>query len=96
MTLRRIIILAGILLILFLAMYSWNQRTRALDNLAAEVGLELAGAVLKPLRAVQDSAQLVQTDPARVADYVRSDIEVTRSLYRFYAGYFFPAAGGGW
>ena len=57
MTLRRIIILAGILLILFLAMYSWNQRTRALDNLAAEVGLELAGAVLKPLRAVQDSAQ---------------------------------------
>ena len=38
-------------------MYSWNQRTRVLDNLAAEVGLELAGAVLKPLRAVQDSAQ---------------------------------------
>lgn len=45
------------MLILFLAMYSWNQRTRALDDLAAEIGLELTGAVLKPLRGVQDSAQ---------------------------------------
>ena len=57
MTLRRILILAGIMLILFLAMYSWNQRTRALDDLAAEIGLELAGAVLKPLRSLQDSGQ---------------------------------------
>ena len=56
-TLRRILILAGIMLILFLAMYSWNQRTRALDDLAAEIGLELAGAVLKPLRSLQDSGQ---------------------------------------
>ena len=45
------------MLILFLAMYSWNQRTRALDDLAAEIGLELAGAVLKPLRSLQDSGQ---------------------------------------
>ncbi|WP_291301142.1 rod shape-determining protein MreC [Desulfovibrio sp. MES5] len=56
-TLRRILILAGIMLILFLAMYSWNQRTRALDDLAAEIGLELAGAVLKPLRSIQDTGQ---------------------------------------
>ena len=56
MNLRRILILAGVLLILFLGMYSWNQRTHALDDLAASVGLEVGGAVLGPLRAVQDVA----------------------------------------
>ncbi|MDE5879681.1 MAG: rod shape-determining protein MreC, partial [Desulfovibrio sp.] len=54
MNLRRILILAGVLLILFLGMYSWNQRTHALDDLAASVGLEVGGAVLGPLRSVQD------------------------------------------
>lgn len=54
MTLRRILIFAGLLLILFLGMYSWNQRTRALDDLAATLGLELTGAVLKPMRSLQD------------------------------------------
>ena len=56
MNLRRILILAGVLLILFLGMYSWNQRTHALDDLAASVGLEVGGAGLGPLRAVQDVA----------------------------------------
>ena len=37
-------------------MYSWNQRTRTLDDLAANIGLELSGAVLKPMRAVEDVA----------------------------------------
>jgi rod shape-determining protein MreC len=54
-TFRRILILAGILLILFLGMYTWNQRTRTLDELATDTGLELTGAVLAPLRAMQDS-----------------------------------------
>ncbi|MBQ4567608.1 MAG: rod shape-determining protein MreC [Desulfovibrio sp.] len=53
MTGRRILILAGVLLILFLGMYSWNQRTRHLDDLATDVGLEVTGAVLKPLRAIE-------------------------------------------
>ena len=35
-------------------MYSWNQRTRTLDELAASVGLELSGAVLKAMRATED------------------------------------------
>ncbi|WP_022654953.1 rod shape-determining protein MreC [uncultured Desulfovibrio sp.] len=56
MALRRILIFAGILLILFLGMYSWNQRTRTLDDLAANIGLELSGAVLKIMRAVEDVA----------------------------------------
>jgi rod shape-determining protein MreC len=45
------------LLILFLGMYTWNQRTRTLDDFAANVGLELTGAVLAPLRALQDSTR---------------------------------------
>ncbi|MEE0814275.1 MAG: rod shape-determining protein MreC [Desulfovibrio fairfieldensis] len=54
MSLRRILIFAGVLLILFLGMYSWNQRTRTLDDFAANIGLELSGAVLKPMRYIQD------------------------------------------
>lgn len=54
MNLRRILILAGVLLILFLGMYSWNQRTHALDDIAAAVGLEVGGAVLGSVRSVQD------------------------------------------
>ncbi|HZF60992.1 rod shape-determining protein MreC [Desulfovibrio sp.] len=57
MTLRRLLLLAGILLILFLGMYSWNQRTRVLDDLAAKLGLEITGAVLTPVRSAQDAAE---------------------------------------
>lgn len=54
MTLRRMLIFAGLLLILFLALYSWNRRTRALDDLAANVGLEISSWALRPMRAMQD------------------------------------------
>ncbi|MFT3669940.1 MAG: rod shape-determining protein MreC [Pseudoxanthomonas sp.] len=57
MTLRRLLLLAGILLILFLGMYSWNQRTRVLDDMAARLGLEITGAVLTPVRSAQDAAE---------------------------------------
>ncbi|MBO4300773.1 MAG: rod shape-determining protein MreC [Desulfovibrio sp.] len=49
MTLRRFLLLAGLLLILFLGMYSWNQQTRLLDDLTTKLGLEATGAVLSPL-----------------------------------------------
>lgn len=54
MTIRRMLIAAGILLIFFLAMYTWNRRTRALDDLAANVGLELSSVILSPMRTIQD------------------------------------------
>ena len=57
MTLRRLLLFAGVLLILFLGMYSWNQRTRFLDDLAAKLGLEITGAVLTPIRSAQDTAE---------------------------------------
>lgn len=56
-TLRRFLLLAGVLLILFLGMYSWNQRTRMLDDAAATLGLEMTGAVLSPLRSLQDRGE---------------------------------------
>ena len=49
MLLRRILIIGGILLVLFLAMYSWNRRTGVLDDLAASIGLEVSSWVLSPL-----------------------------------------------
>lgn len=39
-------------------------------------------------------AELIETDPAKVGEYVCSDVVVTRALYRFYGGYFFATAGG--
>lgn len=54
MNMRRMLIAGAVLLIFFLAMYSWNRRYGALDDLAANVGLELSGAVLQPLRTTQD------------------------------------------
>lgn len=33
-------------------------------------------------------ADLIETEPERVAGYVKSDVDLTRQLYHFYAGYF--------
>lgn len=54
MNMRRALIVGAILLVFFLAMYSWNRRYGALDDLAANVGLEISGVVLGPLRSAQD------------------------------------------
>ena len=77
MTLRRLLLLAGVLLILFLGMYSWNQRTRFLDDMAAKLGLEITGAVLTPIRSAQDAAENMW---ARYFDLVavREENEVLR------------------
>ncbi len=48
--------MAGGLLVLFLGMYSWNQRTHTLDDIAANVGLEMSGTVLGTFDSVQSSA----------------------------------------
>lgn len=43
------------MLILFLGMYSWNQSTHVLDDIATSVGLEVGGAALRPIRSIEDS-----------------------------------------
>lgn len=55
MNLRRILIAAALLLIVFLSVYSWNQGTHVLDDLATNIGLEVGGAALRPVRSVEDS-----------------------------------------
>ncbi len=53
MSFRKILISAGILLIVFLSMYAWNRSTGVLDDVSVNVGLEAAGAVLSPFRQAQ-------------------------------------------
>ena len=54
-TFRRFLLMAGGLLVLFLGMYSWNQRTHTLDDIAANVGLEMSGTVLGTFDSVKGS-----------------------------------------
>ena len=42
----------GVLLILFLSMYTWNKNTHVLDDFSTDVGLELTGGVITPIRYV--------------------------------------------
>lgn len=53
MTLKRFFLLCILLLLLYLGMYTWNQRTGMLDMLAVRVGLESAGAMLRPLHKLE-------------------------------------------
>lgn len=52
---KRILLIPALALLLYLGMYSWNQRTDFLDGLASNTGLESVGAVLKACRFVQDT-----------------------------------------
>ncbi|MBQ9537005.1 MAG: rod shape-determining protein MreC [Desulfovibrionaceae bacterium] len=61
MSFRRILFFAGVLLILYLGMYSWNHTTHVLDDLATDTGLEAAGAVLSPAHALHTYVQGVWT-----------------------------------
>ena len=51
---KHLLLLPPLLLLLYLGMYSWNQRTHVLDDIASSTGLEAAGTVLKTLRGAQD------------------------------------------
>ena len=52
---RHILLVPALALLMYLGMYSWNQRTHILDNFAANTGLEASGVVLKSVRMVQDT-----------------------------------------
>ncbi len=55
MSTRRIIIAIVLALLVFLGIYTWNQRTGQWDRLAANSGLEISGGVLRALHGVGDS-----------------------------------------
>lgn len=52
---KRLLFLPAVALLIYLGVYSWNQRTGVLDSLAQSTGLEGVGAVLKSIRLVEDS-----------------------------------------
>ena len=55
MQLKHLLLILALALLLYLGVYSWNQRTHHLDAVATNTGLEASGAVLKFVHAVQDS-----------------------------------------
>lgn len=55
MSSKRLLLLPILALLIYLGVYSWNQRTGWLDDLAANTGLEAVGVVLKTLRWGQDT-----------------------------------------
>lgn len=52
---KHLLLIPAVALLLYLGMYSWNQRTHILDEVAANTGLEASGVVLKSVRFVQDT-----------------------------------------
>ena len=50
---KRLILLPALALLLFLGMYSWNQKTGILDDFADSSGLEVIGVVLRSTDAVR-------------------------------------------
>ena len=52
---KHLLLVPALALLLYLGMYSWNQRTHSLDTVVSSTGLEASGAVLKSLRLVEDS-----------------------------------------
>lgn len=55
MTPRRLILLLILFLLAYLGLYSWNQRTGTFDRLAENTGLEVIGAVLRPVAWVHET-----------------------------------------
>ena len=52
---RRLALIIAWALMLFLGVYTWNQRTGHWDRLCASVGLEFTGGVMRGLNALEDS-----------------------------------------
>ncbi len=52
---RHLLLIPALALLLYLGMYSWNQRTHTLDTAASNTGLEVAGMVLKAVHFVEDT-----------------------------------------
>ena len=80
MTFRRLFLLAGTLFILFLGVYSWNQRTQALDTITANAGLEAAGCVLSGLRAAQDAVAGVWSNYLALVNVRRENLALRKRV----------------
>jgi len=54
---RRIIILVICTLLLFLGVYTWNQRTGGWDQLCADIGLEFTGGIIRGFNGAKRSVE---------------------------------------
>ncbi len=54
---KRFLLFPALLLLLYLGVYSWNQRTHILDDFVSSTGLEAAGAILKCVLGVRDTVR---------------------------------------
>ncbi len=81
---KHILLIPALALLMYLGMYSWNQRTHILDNVAANTGLEASGVVLKSVRLVQDTVMgawnryMALVDVRKENDELKKELEQVR------------------
>ena len=77
---RRIILLIICTLLLFLGIYTWNQRTGQWDRLCAAVGLEFTGGIMRGLDSIEDSLSDVWNSYVDLRDVRRQNDELRERL----------------
>ncbi len=77
---RRVILLVICTLMLFLGVYTWNQRTGQWDRLCASVGLEFAGGVMRALTSVEDAVTSLWNGYADLRNVRRENEELKEKL----------------
>lgn len=82
MNTRRIIFLAVLALLLFLGLYTWNQRTGQGDSLGAHTGLEAAGAMMRAFRSARDAVTGVWDRYLALIDVRERNDELEREVAR--------------
>ena len=73
---RRIILLIICTLLMFLGIYTWNQRTGQLDRLSASVGLEFTGGIMRALTTVEDTVTGIWESYVDLRDVRRENDEL--------------------
>ena len=77
---RRIILLIICTLLLFLGIYTWNQRTGQWDRLCAAVGLEFTGGIMRGLDGLEDTLSGVWNSYVDLRDVRRENDELKARL----------------
>ncbi len=80
MSTRRIIISVVLALLVFLGMYTWNQRTGQWDWLAANSGLEIAGGVLRAVHGVGDTISSIWNRYIALIDVQEENDQLRREV----------------
>ncbi len=79
---KKSIIIVVCCLLLFLALFTWNQRTGSLDNGAATTGMEFSGLVLKSLTSAKDAVVRVWDKYIALVGVWEENEELKKELLR--------------